>query len=295
MHRIALVLVAIGGTASAQPAPPPSGIPGISDPNATTTTTTVQPEQPSQPKQPKRGDFDAGGDVKLPSGPDASGRYATYNWITANARGRYYLLDTVTVNATIPLAVIHPDMLMDGTHPQMIGGLSARIDATLPHPVQRSSQIGLTLTLGYMRQGAMLLSDKDFPLFDGKFEPGLAAGIISRIKLSSLVDFSLQPVWVRQAGEGMSPSQSAVQIPTSLIIALGSLVKLNTDLGVFTGPDYSFGGDSGGRIYAGGSLDVKLGPILAHAGAGFASLLTGKDYPTIGDSLYVDLNVKYAK
>jgi hypothetical protein len=40
---------------------------------------------------------------------------------------------------------------------------------------------------------------------------------------------------------------------------------------------------------------VKIGPILAHAGAGVASLLTGGMYPTISDSVYIDVNAKYVK
>jgi hypothetical protein len=320
--RYAITLLVVSTVAHAQPAPPDQppptpapdglGIPGVVDPNATTTTTIPSaqdalagsaqaiPAAPQGPKVPKRGDFDAGGDVRFPSGPDASGKYATYNWIAADLKGRYYLLDSVTVNANVPLAVIHPGTLMDGTSPDMIGGITARIDATLPKMpsmpgMKNDTQIGLTLTLAYMRQGAMLLSDKEFPLFTGSFEPGLNVGVISKIKLSSLLYFSLQPVWVHQAGSGMNPSESAVQIPTSLILGLGNLVKLSADLGVFTGNDYSFSGSKGGQIYAGGSLDVKIGPIIAHAGAGFASLLTGPDYPTIGDSLYIDVNVKYAK
>lgn len=312
--RYAIALLAFCTVARAQPAPPEpdtAGIPGVTPNNMTTTSVgsdeslagsaQAQLIAPDGPKLPKRGDFDAGGDVRLPSGPDSTGKYATYNWIAADLKGRYFLLDSVTVNGNIPLAVHHPSMLMDGTSPDMIGGISARIDATLPKlpsmpgVAKNDTQIGLTLTLAYMRQGAMLLSDKDFPLFAGGFAPGLDVGIISKIKLSSLFYFSLQPVWVHQAGAGMNPSESAVQIPTSLIVGLGSLVKVSADLGVFTGNDYSFSGSKEGRIYAGGSLDVKLGPIIAHAGAGFASLLTGPDYPTIGDSLYIDLNVKYAK
>jgi hypothetical protein len=38
---------------------------------------------------------------------------------------------------------------------------------------------------------------------------------------------------------------------------------------------------------------VKLGPVLAHAGAGTASLLTGGLYPTVKDAFYIDLDVKY--
>jgi hypothetical protein len=90
-------------------------------------------------------------------------------------------------------------------------------------------------------------------------------------------------------------SHTAVQIPMALIIRLGSLVQASTDVGIYTGDGYHFSGDAGGRIAAGGSLTVKLGPILAHAGAGVASLLTGGEYPTIGDSVYIDVNVKYVK
>jgi hypothetical protein len=313
MLRFAIVLTLVGtATASAQPAATPPaqptaadlGIPGVADPNAMTSTSMSASNAPANPdngpKQPKRGDFDAGGDVRLPNGPDSTGKYSTWNWVAADLKGRYFLLDSVTVNGNIPLAVVHPGTLMDGESPDMIGGISARIDATLPKlpsmpGMHNDTQIGLTLTLAYMRQGAMLLSDKDFPLFTGGFEPGLAAGIISKIKLSSLLYFSLVPVWVHQAGAGMNPSESAVQIPMSLILGLGNLVKVSADAGVFTGADYAFSGAKDGRIYAGGSLDVKLGPIVAHAGAGFASLLTGPDYPTVGDSLYFDLNVKYAR
>jgi hypothetical protein len=294
---------------SVPPAPTPPnapdlGIPGVNPGGMTTTSVSqqgqVQPGPSQGPKLPKRGDFDAGGNVAFPSGPDKDGRYATYNWITADLKGRYYLLDTVTANLNIPLALIHPDVLMDGTHPQMIGGFNARIDATLPKlpsigAMHNDTQIGLTLAFAYMREGAMLLSDKDFPLFHGHFAPGLDVGLISKIKLSSLFYFSLTPVWLHQGGAGMTPSASAVQIPMTLILGLGDLVKVNADLGIFTGPGYSFGASSGGRIYAGLSLDVKIWKIIVHGGAGFASLLTGGDYPTIGDSLYVDLNVKYAK
>ncbi len=96
---------------------------------------------------------------------------------------------------------------------------------------------------------------------------------------------------------GETENLTAIQVPMSLILKLGSLVKLSTDVGVFTGDDISLRAKNGGRIYLGAALDVKLGPIVAHAGAGFASLLTDEmgAYPTIKDSVYVDLNVKYAK
>jgi hypothetical protein len=80
------------------------------------------------------------------------------------------------------------------------------------------------------------------------------------------------PTWVYQSGE--MESLTSIQVPMALGIALGSLLTL----GIFTGDDDSLRGRNGGRIAAGGSLDVKVGPILVHAGAGVASLLPGGPY-----------------
>jgi hypothetical protein len=256
------------------------------------------PPEPAKKKQPGRGDFDAGGKVRLPNGPDETGEFKTFNWIALDLNGRYFLLDSVTVNAVAPLAVKKPDMLMDGQDPRLIGGVTVRLEAMAPKlpklPFMKyDTRIGLLLAASYLREGALLLSDKDYPLFTGSFQPGFTVGPIMQVKLSSIVDFSLLPVWQYQSGE--MDSQQAVQIPMSLLVKLGDVVKTSVDLGIYTGDDYSFGGSSGGRISAGASLTLKIGPILAHAGAGFASLLTGGAYPTIRDSVYIDLNVKYAK
>ncbi len=237
----------------------------------------------------------------MPNGPDETGKYASFNWVAFDLKAKYYLARTVTANFVAPLAVKHPDTIMVGManeSPDMIGGAHLRLDAVLPAaptiPIfNYEYTIGVSLDASYIREGALLLSDKDFPLFTGEFKPGFAGALITKIKLSSLLDFSLVPAWVYQSGT-MS-SHKAVQIPMALIIKLGDLVKLSGDLGVYTGDGYSFGGGSGGRIYAGGSLEVKISKIIVHAGAGVASLLTGPEYPTISDSLYFDLNVKYAK
>ncbi len=255
-------------------------------------------EDPKQPKRPKRGDFDAGGQVRLPSGPDEMNEYATFNWIAFDLKSRYYLLDSVTVNGEVPLAVKKPDELMTGQDPRMIGGVIARLEAMLPKGpklpgVKSDSEIGLQLSVVYLREGALLLSEKDYPLFVGDFKPGFVVGPIMKVKLSSLLDFSLRPVWLYQSGE--MESIEAVQVPMSTIVRLGEVAKLSADLGIYLGDDYSIRGRNGGRIAAGGSLTVKIGPILAHAGAGVASLLTGPAYPTISDSVYIDLNVKYVK
>jgi hypothetical protein len=241
-----------------------------------------------QPKRPKRGDFDAGGQVRLPSGPDEMGKFAAFNWVALDLKGRYFLLDSVTVNANVPLALKKPDTLMTGEDPAMFGGFAAKLEAKLP-----KTELGIAVTFAYMHEGAMLLSEKDFPLFTGDFQPGFVLGPIAKLRLGSLLDFSLMPSWVRQSGA--TESLEAVQIPMSAIIKLGSLLKASADLGIFTGDDYSLRARNGGRVTAGGSLTVKLGPILAHAGAGVASLFTGGMYPTIRDSVYLDLNVKYVK
>lgn len=257
------------------------------------------PAEPlKQPDRPKRGDFDAGGQVRLPSGPDEMNQFAAFNWIALDLKGRYYLLESVTVNATAPLAVRKPDELMGDVDPRLIGGVNARLEAMLPGVtrlpgVREGTEIGLMASFAYLREGALLLSEKDYPLFTGDFQPGFTVGTIAKVKLSNLLDFALTPLWLYQKGE--LESIEAVQVPMSVIVRLGDVAKLSADLGVYLGDDYSIRGRNGGRIATGGSLTVKLGPILAHAGAGVASLLTGGAYPSISDSVYVDLNVKYVK
>ncbi|HVK83151.1 MAG TPA: hypothetical protein VM513_03540 [Kofleriaceae bacterium] len=284
-------------TAPAMPADP-AAMPAGSDMTATTQSPPPPPEDAKKEKQPKAGDFDAGGRVRLPNGPDETGQFATFNWIAADLVGRYFLLPSVSLNGTIPLAVKTPELM--GVDPKLFGGMSIRLDAKLPEMpklpfVKQETEVGLSLTGAYMREGAMLLSDKDYPLFTGDLKPGLAGALIMKVKLSSVVDFSLLPAFVFQSGE--AENLTAVQVPMSLILKAGSLLKLSLDTGVFTGDDVSLRPSNGGRIYLGAAVDVKIGPIITHVGAGFASLLTDEMglYPTIGDSVYLDLNVKYAK
>lgn len=284
-------------------APALAQVPPGDMPTAPTEPTGEAPAPPpadDQPKEPGRGDFNAGGQVRLPNGPDEMGEYATFNWVALDVKGRYYLLDTVTLDGSIPLAVKHPDMLLDGSEPKMIGGMAIKLDAKLPKldrmpggKYAKDTEVGLSLGVGFMREGAMILSDKDFPLFTGSFQPGFEGGVITKVKLSTLVDFKLLPSWVIQAGE--DESVTAVKIPVSLVLGLGNLAKVSAELGMYTGDDYTFRGSKGGRLQTGAALDLKIGPILAHLGAGAASLLTGGAYPTVKDSLYLDFNVKYAK
>jgi hypothetical protein len=283
------------------PQMPNNGMPAMptttTDPNAMLYASPA-PAPAEKKKEPGRGDFDAGGQVRLPNGPDEDGAYATFNWIAFDMKARYFLLDQVTVNANIPLAVKKPDTIdMGMTDPRLIGGMSVRLDAAfsgdgLPM-MRKGTKIGLSLGAAYMREGAMLLSEKDFPLFRGDFKPGLTGALITKVKLGDVVDFSLTPALIYQSGT--MESLNAVQVPMALILKLGDVAKVSAELAVNTGDNYSFSGDKGGRIATGAALDLKIGPMLLHAGAGVASLLTGGAYPTISDSFYVDLNAKYAK
>ena len=94
------------------------------------TSTTATPDDPDKPKEPKAGDFNAGGQARFPSGPDAMGQYASFNWIAADLEARYYLLKTVTIDAKAPLELKKPDTLGGGmVDPKMIGGMSVTLDA----------------------------------------------------------------------------------------------------------------------------------------------------------------------
>ncbi len=263
-----------------------------------------QAEKPEK-KEPGKGDFDAGGQVRLPNGPDENNEYATFNWVAVDLKGRYFILDPLVVEGEIPLAVKKPDTVMVGgveRDPGIFGGMKVNVKLKLPMPKKlpgmgstEGNEVGLNIGGAVMPEGAMLLSEKDFPLFDGDFKPAFMGGITTKVKLGSVVDFKLMPQWVIQAGS--AGSLTAVQVPTSLVVALGSLLKVSADLGVYTGDDYTLRSSKGGRVALGAAIDVKIGPIVTHLGAGAASLGTGPSsmYPTIRDAMYFDLNVKYAK
>ncbi len=258
-------------------------------------------EDKDKAKKHQPGDFDAGGQARFPSGPDEMGKYAAFHFVAADVKGTYYLLPTVMIHGFLPLAIIHPDQIMLGgasLSPRMIGGMRIELDASIPKlpkmpGLKYDTSVGLQLGMAYMREGALLLSAQDFPLFTGDFQPGVTAGLLMKIKLSNVVDFHLNPLVLYQ--KGSVENLDAVQIPLSLVVQAGSLAKLGLDLAVNTGDNYSFSGDSGGRIAVGASLELKIGKLVFHAGGGLASLLSGGMYPGVIDSLFVDVNARYAK
>ncbi len=275
---------------------------GMPDPSASTMpppTDTPPPEDRKQEKTPKAGDFNAGGQLRFPNGPDEMGEFKSFNWVAFDAKGTYYLLPTVLATATLPFAVKKPDTVGPlGPEPKLIGGMHLKLEASIPKMpkmpgLKYETSVGLALGLAYMREGALLLSEKDYPLFLGDFQPGTSIGMLTRIRLSSVVDFNFNPVVLLQKGE--VENLSAIQIPLAVVLKAGSLLKLGLETSINTGDDFAFGGDSGGRISLGTSLDIKISKIIVHLGTGLASLLTGGLYPEISDSIYFEFNVKYAK
>lgn len=291
MHRLALITTLLTASAALAQNPTP--------PAATSTDTPPPAEDKSKEKPHKSGDFDAGGQMRFPKGPDEMGEFKAFNWVAFDAKGTYYLLPSVTLNGFFPLAVKHPDTVGPmGPEPGIVGGALFRLDASIPKMqklpfLEQETSIGLQVGFAYMKEGAMLLSDKDYPVFVGDFQPGLLGGILTRVKLSNVVDFNFNPVFLFQ--KGTAENLTAIQIPLSLVLKLGQVLKLGAETGINTGDDFSFGGDDGGRISLGASLDVKISKIAVHLGTGFASLLTGGLYPGVTDSIYFDFNVKYVK
>jgi hypothetical protein len=278
---IVLCLLLLTSSASAQAQPAPE-----KDPH----------QDEDRPKEPKQGDFDAGGQVRLPSGPDEDGEFATFHWVALDLEGRYHVFGPLAFVGRVPLAVWRPDTIGGGAiDPSFFGGMTLSLEAIMdvPRAGPYETRAGIVLTGGFMRVGAMLLSAKDYPLFVGDFKPGFGVGLPMLVRLSSVFDLSLTPTYVHQAGtdEGID----ALQLPLSVILEVGSLAKLSADAGVYTGDDFSFRGSNGGRTSLGGSLAVKIGHIALLAGAGLASVQTGGLYPGARESLYIDLDVKYEK
>ena len=258
------------GTASAQTGAEPAN-----------KTEAKAAEAPPEDNPDAKGKFNAGLQGRFPSGPDENRKFGSFNWIAVDLKGRYNPSDFVATYLNVPFAVTRPDL----PDTNLLGGFTGRGELGF------GKTLGVGLTLGAMRQGAFLLSEKDYPYYRGKLSLGTALGPYLRLDLYG-VYLSVVPQVVLQYGSGV-----AAQIPISARVKLLDLLAVSADAGVFTGEKMRFGAAGGGRIYAGASVDLKLSPILLHLGAGVASLLTDPAgfYPSIKESIYFDLNVKYAK
>jgi hypothetical protein len=113
----------------------------------------VAQEEKKQKKEPKAGDFNAGGQARFPSGPDEMGEFASFNWVAADLKGRYYLLKQITLDANVPLAVKKPDTVGPmGPEPSLFGGITLTLDARMQAPkmpgIKYDTVVGLNLTFG---------------------------------------------------------------------------------------------------------------------------------------------------
>jgi hypothetical protein len=182
----------------------------------------------------------------------------------------------------------------DELQPKLFGGFTVRPELAL------GKLIGAGLTLGFLRERAVLLSEKDYPAYFGDLT--FAAAIGPWVKLKGFgLDFALQPSLVYQAAGDTGEAVTGLQLPVAASLSLSTLLKVAVEAGVYTGDDFALGAADGGRISLGAAVDVRLGKLIVHVGAGVASLLTSDEpmslalYQSIGDSVYLDLNVKFAK
>ena len=252
---------------------------------------STEQEPPPPPRAP--GSFDAGAEIRFPSGPDGeTGEYGSFKWVAVDPKGTYFITEQITISGIIPLAPVKQDL--PGAETSVFGGFLVRPEINL------GSMIGAGVTVGMLRQGAFLLSPKDFPLYAGDLKFGAAIGPWIKFKYSG-IEFKTTPQVVYHATE--PESLMGLQVPISAAVGLGKALKVSLETGVYTGDDFSLGPKGGGRIALGAAVDIKLTPVLLHLGAGLASLLVSDSmdadnqalYGSITDTLYFDLSFKYAK
>ena len=235
------------------------------------------------------GKFNAGFKVRMPKGPGDDGEYAQFKWIGVDLTGKYNVTDAIGVGGTIYTAPVKPDV----GDPKVFGGFMLRPELRL------GSTIGAFVDIGFMTYGAVLLSEKDIPFYAGDYEFASRIGPWVKFK-ANVVNLSILPAVVFQNG---SPEKIAgFQLPVNAMLRAGEMLKVSADLGIYSGDDFKIGADDGGRIAIGAAVDVKVSTIALHLGVGLNSLLTSDSpspgafaYPSIGDSLYIDLALKYVK
>jgi hypothetical protein len=236
------------------------------------------------------GKFNAGFKVRMPNGPGDDGTYGQFNWIGVDLTGRYNVTDAIGVGGTLYTAPVKPDF-PDGAmmeDPKVFGGFMARPELRL------GSTIGAFVDVGFLTYGAVLLSEKDIPIYQGDYELATRVGPWVKLK-ANVVYLSILPALVFQNGD---PEKIAgFQLPVNAMLRAGEMLKVSADVGLYSGDDFKVGADDGGRIAIGAAVDIKVGAIALHLGAGLNSLLTSDNgpYDTIGHSLYFDVAAKYLK
>lgn len=248
------------------------------------------PEQKEERLASQAGKFNAGLKVRFPSGPDDMGEFGTFNFVAVDLHGKYNVTSMIGVGGTLLTAPVKPEGY------SIFGGFMARPELRL------GQTIGAFVDVGFLKAGAVLLSDKDYPAYveDADYEAAARVGPWIKLK-ANVVYLSFQPQVVYQAkggGEMGDESILGAQVPINAMLRAGEALKVSADLGIYTGDDFKMGAKDGGRIAIGAAVDIKVGHIAIHLGTGLASLLTSDEgglYPSIGKSLYFDVNAKYVK
>ena len=233
------------------------------------------------------GKFNAGFKVRMPSGPDETGESAVFNWIGVDLIGRYNVTDMIGISGTMYTAPVKPDF---DPEPKIFGGFMLRPELRL------GATVGAFVDVGFMTYGAVLLSERDIPFYVGDYELATRVGPWLKLK-ANVVYLSVQPSIVFQNG---SPEKiTGFQLPINAMLRAGEMLKVSADVGVYSGDDFKIGADDGGRIAIGAAVDIKVGAIALHLGAGLNSLLTSDEpgalYGSVGESLYFDVAARYVK
>ena len=208
----------------------------------------------------------------------------SFNFIGLQLEGRYNVSDNIAVGARIPLAVSKPDGF------GVFGGAMARAELRL------GATIGAMAEVGFLKHGAVLLSNQDAPIYvdDADYDFALALGPWVRAKAGPTY-LSFEPAFVYQPGD--PEAIMGVQFPVTALFRAGSVAHFGAQVGIYTGDDFKLGADEGGRVAAGLVADVKVSTIALRFAGGFASLLTDDMglYTSVGKSVYVTVGLAYQK
>jgi hypothetical protein len=239
------------------------------------------PQQRDDRLAGQAGHYAAGIKVMVASGLDDS-----FNFIGVTPWGRYNVSDSISVGARIPLAVSKPDGFT------VFGGLMARAEIRL------GATIGAFGEAGFLKHGAVLLSEQDAPFFlDAEgvdYDFATRIGLWVRVK-GGPTYLSFDPAFAYQPGD--PEAITGIQFPVTALFRAGSVAHAGAQVGIYTGDDFKMGADDGGRVAAGLVADVAVSKIKLMFGAGISSVLTDDMgfYTSVGKALYVSVNLAYVK
>jgi hypothetical protein len=208
----------------------------------------------------------------------------SFNFVGLDLQGRYNVSDSIAVGARIPFAVVKPDGFA------VFGGMMARASIRL------GATIGAAAEVGFLKYGAVLLSQQDAPLYGDGADYELAAAVGPTVTVKAGPTYlSFHPKLVYQPGD--AEAITGIQFPVAAKFRVGGLALIGAQVGLYTGDDFKLAADEGGRIATGLVADVKVSSIALQLAAGFASLLTDEaaPYTSIGKSVYATVGLMYVK